>query len=82
MRVMPPRVLGYIGSIGVLLYGGVGLATMALGGNFLDYSVLMHDPLHGQHLGIVLIELGIGITVFSIMVLIFFAFSSRKGLRQ
>ncbi|MCA1797713.1 MAG: Na(+)/H(+) antiporter subunit B, partial [Geobacteraceae bacterium] len=82
MRVIAPRVLGYIGSLGVLLYGGVGIATMLLGGNFLDYDVLMHDPLHAQHLGIFLIELGIGITVFSIMLLIFFAFSSRKGLRQ
>jgi multicomponent Na+:H+ antiporter subunit B len=79
---MPPRVLGYIAALGVLLYGGVGIATLIRGGNFLDYNVLMHDPLHGQHLGIILIELGVGVTVFSIMVLIFFAFSSRKGLRQ
>lgn len=82
MRVIPPRVLSYIAALGVLLYGGVGIATLIRGGNFLDYNVLLHDPLHGQHLGIILIELGVGVTVFSIMVLIFFAFSSRKGLRQ
>ena len=82
MQVISPRVLGSIAALGVLIYGGVGCLTLALGGNFLDYNVLMHDPLHGQHWGIFLVELGVGITVFAIMVLIFFAFSSRKGLRQ
>ncbi len=82
MRVVSPRTLSYIAALGVLLYGGVGIATMLMGGNYLAYNVLRHDPLHGQHLGIFLIEVGVGTTVFSVMVLIFFAFSSRKGLRQ
>ncbi|MDD2557733.1 MAG: Na(+)/H(+) antiporter subunit B [Desulfuromonadaceae bacterium] len=82
MRVVSPRTLSYIAALGVLTYGGVGITTLLMGGNFLDYNVLRPDPLQGQHLGIFLIELGVGTTVFSIMVLIFFAFSSRKGLRQ
>ncbi len=48
-----------------------------MGGNFLDYSVLRHDPVHGQHLGILLIELGVGITVASVMIVIFFKFTWR-----
>ena len=35
------------------------------GGNFLDYTVLADDPVAGQHLGILLVELGVGITVFA-----------------
>jgi multicomponent Na+:H+ antiporter subunit B len=60
---------------GVLLYGTVGLLGMLNGKNFLDYSALAADPLVGQHIGIILIELGVGVTVASVMILIFFAFS-------
>jgi multicomponent Na+:H+ antiporter subunit B len=50
---------------------------MLKGGNFLDYGALLHDPVHGQHLGIILIELGVGITVAAVMILIFFSFAGR-----
>jgi len=61
-----------------LLYGGVGVATMILGGNFLDYNQLNpHHPQHGQHLGLLLIELGVGITVNAAMLAIFYAITER-----
>ncbi|MEJ2515484.1 MAG: Na(+)/H(+) antiporter subunit B [Gammaproteobacteria bacterium] len=76
-RAVSPRVLRVLAASGVLLYGGVGLTTIALGGNFLDYNVLSHDPVHGQHLGILLVEMGVGMTVASTMLLIYFAFAGR-----
>jgi multicomponent Na+:H+ antiporter subunit B len=63
-----------------LLYAGVGYVTLALGGDFLDYGVLRHDPEHGQHLGILLVELGVLITVFGVMVAVFYAFAGRRRL--
>ena len=54
---------------------------MLSGGNFLDYNVLLSEPVAGQHLGILLIELGVGITVASVMILIFFNFAGRKEAR-
>ena len=51
---------------------------MMRGGNFLDYGVLVHDPLHGQHYGILIIELGVGITVAAVMINIFFSLSERS----
>ena len=63
---------------GVLLYGAVGLESMLLGGNFLDYDPLAHDPVHGQHLGILLVELGIGVTVAAVMVALYFLFAVRR----
>lgn len=67
-------------SLGVLLYGGTGIAAMLMGGEFLNYSVLAHDPLNGQHWGIFAVELGVGITVAGAMVSIFFTFASHvKG---
>jgi len=64
-------------AIGVLLYSGVGVTSLILGGNFLDYNVLSDDPLSGQHLGITLIELGVGITVASSMITIFYTFAGQ-----
>ena len=79
-RVLPPAVIRAGVALGVLLYIGVGFAAMLLGGNFLDYNALdAHDPVHGQHLGILLIELGVGITVASVMITIFYAFAGRRG---
>ena len=63
--------------LGVLIYAGVGLASLYFGGNYLDYNVLAHDPVHGQHLGILLVELGVGITVAAVLTTIFFSFAGR-----
>ncbi len=79
MLVVTPTALRLLAVLGLMLYGGVGVLCMFLGGNFLDYNVLAHEPLHGQHLGIFLIELGVGITVFAIMVTMFYALGNRKG---
>ena len=64
-------------ALGVILYGGTGIASLFMGGNFLDYNVLSNDPIAGQHLGILLIEFGVGLTVASVMVGLFFAFANR-----
>ncbi len=77
MTAFPPRVLEFFVAFGLLLYGGVGIDSILLGGNFLDYSALAHDPVHGQHLGILLVELGVGITVASVMATLFFLFAGR-----
>ncbi|MBC7272309.1 MAG: DUF4040 domain-containing protein [Streptomyces sp.] len=82
-RVVPRRALWLLISLGLLLYAGLGLTTMALGGSFLDYDLL--DPGHpeeGQHIGILLVETAIGITVAAVMTTIFFGFASRGGVRR
>lgn len=76
-KALPPAALRIGICLGVLIYGGVGVATQILGGDFLDYNVLAHDPVHGQELGILLIELGVAITVGSVMIIIFYTFASR-----
>jgi multicomponent Na+:H+ antiporter subunit B len=77
-RAVPPRLVETLAAFGLLLYLGVGVAALLLGGNYLDYGVLKHDPKHGQHLGILLVELGVGITVASVMITIFFSFAARR----
>ena len=75
---VPGGVLIRLIAAGVLIYGGVGVASMLKGGEYLNYSVLAHDPVHGQHLGILLIEFGVGLTVAAAMVAIFLAFALRR----
>ena len=77
-RVINQSFIQFLAATGVLLYGSVGLVSLLNGKNFLDYSVLSTDPIAGQHLGILLIELGVGITVASVMVIIFFNFAGRR----
>ena len=76
-QVIPPTVLKALASLGVLIYAGTGVASLLLGGNYLEYSVLASTQVAGQHLGILVIELGVGITVMSVMLIIFFAFAER-----
>ncbi|NJN51453.1 MAG: DUF4040 domain-containing protein [Gammaproteobacteria bacterium] len=78
LRALPPSWLALMVAVGPLLYGIVGLAGILLGGRFLDYSVLRLDPIAGQHLGILLIEAGVGITVTGVMVSVFHAFAARE----
>jgi multicomponent Na+:H+ antiporter subunit B len=76
-KILPSHVLRILASTGVLIYAGTGVVTMILGGNFLDYNLLSLVPVEGQHIGILVIELGVGITVSSVMLMIFFAFAGR-----
>ena len=82
-RAAPPRVIETLVALGVLIYAGTGIVTMLRGGNFLEYGALNHhDPSHGQHWGILVIELGVGITVAAVMITLFFAFAGRLKERE
>ena len=75
--IFTPRTLEVLIASGVLIYGSVGVMAVVRGGNFLDYNRLAHDPIHGQHLGILLVELGVGVTVASVMIALFLLFAGR-----
>lgn len=62
---------------GVLLFAGVGVAGLLAGGNYLDYDVLAADPVAGQHLGIQLVELGVGMTVAAVVISLYYSFTNR-----
>jgi multicomponent Na+:H+ antiporter subunit B len=81
-RVLPLGVVWFCGALGVWIFAGVGVVTLFMGGEFLNYGVLAHDPEHGQHWGILLVELGVLTTVFGAMVAIFYAFAGRRQARS
>lgn len=71
-RVLWRRITDALASIGVMIYAGVGVTTMLLGGSFLDYNLLNPaDAPAGQALGITLVELGVATTVAAVMITIF-----------
>ncbi len=74
-RVAPLRLMRQLAAGGLLLYALVGVAGLLRGGNYLEYGVLSEDAVAGQHLGIIIIELGVGITVASVMIGLFYAFA-------
>ncbi len=78
IKALSPKAAYACGALGVMIYVGVGYVTLALGGNYLDYDVLAHEATHGQHYGIMGVELGVLITVFGSMVAIFYAFAGRR----
>ncbi len=70
------KALGICAPAGVLIYAGIGALAMILGGNFLDYGTLlpllpMVDPGHIRAMGMLGVEIGVGITVMAVMVMIY-----------
>ncbi len=81
-RVLPRSVLWALIPSGVLLYAGVGVISMLNGDAFLDYDSLNPGhPVSGQHLGILLVESAIGVTVAAVMISIFFGVANRVARR-
>ena len=77
-RVVPPAVAQAMVPLGVLIFAGTGFVTMLLGDNYLGYNALdSHNPVHGQHLGILIVEFGVLVTVAGTMVAVFYTFAGR-----
>lgn len=56
--------------LGVFLYAGIGFFCFVLGANFLDYGILPIN-FEPRGMGMLGIEIGVGITVMTVMVSIF-----------
>ena len=72
-RIVSVRAAEFLAGGGLFLYTCVGLAGLFLGGNFLDYSVLLPSVKAGQQLGIILIELGVALTITGTVTLVYSA---------
>ena len=75
---VPPAALRLLTALGLLLFAGVGAITMLAGSDYLAYNALAQDPVAGQHLGILIVEFGVGVTVSAVMITIFLAFAGRN----
>jgi multicomponent Na+:H+ antiporter subunit B len=78
--------LAILSSFGVLIYSGIGFLCIILLGNYLDYgklSKLLHvAPAEARSLGILGVEIGVGLTVTAVMVSIFLNISTGGTLLE
>lgn len=74
-RVIPPIVVEVLAAVGVLIYGLTGVLSFLDGRSFLDYNALAQDAVGAQHIGIIAVELGVGITVAAVMIRLYYAFA-------
>ncbi len=77
-NIMPNLVIQYIMALGVLVFAGTGIVSILMGSNYLDYSPFAYKIYKAQHLGIIIVELGVGLTVFAVMLGLFYAFTGFK----
>ncbi len=75
-QVVSRRLVEFLVPLGVLIYAGTGVIGLLYGQNFLDYSVLGTGP-SARERGILLVEAGVLVTVFSTMIALFYAFAER-----
>jgi len=80
--VMPEPLVESMMALGVLIFSGVGVAGLLLGGNYLDYFVLDANSVLGQHRGIFWVEVGVAVTVSGVMLKIFYMFADRGGVDE
>jgi len=78
-ELFPLSINIFLLALGGILYGGVGIASMMLGDEFLSYNVLGSSQQAGQHIGILLVEFGVGLTVSNVMIALFYAFASFES---
>ncbi|MFN0186549.1 MAG: Na(+)/H(+) antiporter subunit B [Aquabacterium sp.] len=76
-KLVPEPLVESMMAVGVLIYGGVGVAGLLMGGQYLDYFVLDRNPVLGQHRGIFWVEVGVAVTVSGVMLKIFYMFADR-----
>ena len=72
--------VGLLSTFGLLIYSGIGLLCLILGSNYLDYGrlsiILKVIPAQARSLGILGVEIGVGIAVMAVMFSIFFDIST------
>jgi multicomponent Na+:H+ antiporter subunit B len=80
LRLMSERTSALFGSLGVMIYAGTGMLCILLGAGFLNYGglapLLGVDPVTARSHGILIVEIGVGIAVASVMVWIYYNLSS------
>ena len=77
-KVLPPWIVHKLVALGVVIYAGTGVVATMLGYTFLDYGAFSPGhPSHGQHWGILAVEIGVGVTVTGVMIAIYYAFVAR-----
>ena len=73
-------------ALGVLIYAAVGVACIFMGGDYLNYNaldpVLPGDMAYARYYGILLVEIGVGVTVMFSMIGIYIILASNGRFKR
>lgn len=81
LKRMGEKLIACLCTLGVFIYAGTGMLGMLYQGNYLDYGVLA--PIFGtseaqaRSHGILLVEIGVGMAVMAVMVILYYNLVSR-----
>lgn len=70
-NIITDKKLKFIACIGALLYCTIGMASIFLGGKFLEYNAFFSNTHLSQFVGVMGIEIGVQLTVFASLSLIY-----------
>jgi multicomponent Na+:H+ antiporter subunit B len=75
LQIFSIELLIFASILGVAIYFFTGIISLFFNQNYLDYYALADGAIFAQHLGIFLVEMGVGITVSAVMILIYIRLS-------
>lgn len=75
-KLLSEKALLFVTCFGALVYSGFGFASVFFGNSFLNYFALSTNAHLGQFIGIMGIEVGVQLTVFASLSLIYLKLSS------
>ena len=80
IRRVSERLITLLCTLGVFIYAGTGILCMLFEKNYLDYSSLANifgvDPVSARSHGILIVEIGVGIVVMAVMVILYYILAS------
>lgn len=71
LQITSIKFLTICGILGVVIYASVGAISFIFNENYLNYNILNAKQSSAQQIGIFIIELGVGLSVASVMCLIY-----------
>ncbi len=80
LKQMSEKTTAFFCAFGVFIYAGTGILCMLLKFNFLDYSALAPllgaDPVAARSHGILFVEIGVGMAVMAVMIMLYYNLAS------
>ncbi len=80
LKRMSERFTAFLCTLGVFIYACTGALCMLYDANYLDYSALSNllgvDPVSARSHGILMVEVGVGIAVMAVMVILYYNLAS------
>jgi len=78
-QIISLRKLRVIGCIGAFIFCSFGFLSLIMGGKFLEYNIYSDNTHLAQFIGIMGVEVGVQLTVFAVLTLIFMVLAEQES---